>query len=169
MKNPWKQSSKVNPQAEKGYRRIANEVFLALIRAPLSASELKVVFCIIDKTWGFRKTSDVISKSQLVNLTGLSKSSVGYAIRSLKRKNIIYYESSGLYAHGSRLNEFLFNKYYDTWSVWSELGQDFDIVRILTQSKLNDNYIKNGQKQDQIVDPTKESKEMKDNPNFIKF
>lgn len=116
MKNPWKQYSKINPQKEEGNRQICNTVFRALIKAHVSGSELRVALLIIDKTWGFGKPVDCISVSQIVKSTGLAERTIKKAIKSLKVKRIIYYEPSNIRVNrGSPLNQYLFNKHYDTW------------------------------------------------------
>ena len=68
----------------------------------LSIAEAKVVLYIIRRTFGFKKNSDNISFSQLCNGittregqvldkgTGLSKSTVALAIKTLAEKNIIH-------------------------------------------------------------------------------
>lgn len=116
MKNPWRQYSKINPQRENGNRQIANDVFCALIKTNLSSSELRIIMAIINKTWGFGKEADCISTTQLMEMTGLAERTVKKAIKTLKDKRIIHYEPSLIRVHhGSPLNEFIFNKHYDTW------------------------------------------------------
>ncbi len=116
MKNPWKRLSKVNPQRENGNRQISSEVFEALIKASLSGGEYKIALAIIHKTWGFQKTSDTISTLQLEQMTGLADRTVKLTIKQLKEKRIICYEQSKVRVHhGSPMNEFMFNKHYDTW------------------------------------------------------
>ena len=167
MLNPYQNESSINPQREDGHRQLANDVYRAIMFAPLNGSEIKVILCIISKTWGYNKKIDVISKSQIAAETGLSQSSVGKAIRSLRDKHIIFYRPSGTYANGSPLNEFGFNKHYDTWLVWQDQDQDFDIVSFVTQSNSAKRMVKKRQKQGQNPDPTKEIKEKKERGKFI--
>jgi phage replication O-like protein O len=120
MDNPWKSLSTINPQREEGHREISNGVYSALLRADLTGGELQIALAIIEKTWGFNKKSDRISRTQFSELTGLSERSVNVIIKSLKEKRIIYYEPSRVkrgssLSCGSPLNEFIFNKHYDTW------------------------------------------------------
>ncbi len=115
MKNPWKALSKINPQREDTHRRINSDVFRALAKADLTLSELKVILCIIDLTWGYNKVFDAISLPQISQGTGLSKRGVIYSIQTLRSKRIIHYEPSDKIVRGSRINRFLFNKHYDTW------------------------------------------------------
>lgn len=116
MKNPWKQYSKLSPQRENGNRQIASDVFRALMKAELSGSEFRIVLAIIDKTWGFNKESDSIAVSQLMEMTGLAVRTVRESIKILKEKRILVYSTSNIRVHhGAPINEFLFNKHYDTW------------------------------------------------------
>lgn len=116
MKNPWKQYSKISPQREEGNRQIANDVFYALMAADLSGSEFRVIMAIIDKTWGYGKESDCISISQIVNMTKLAERTVKKAIKNLKDARVLICAPSDIRVHhGSPINEFLFNKHYDTW------------------------------------------------------
>ena len=116
MKNPWKQYSKLNPQRENGNRQIATDVFRALMKAELSGSEFRIVMMIIDKTWGFKKESDCIAISQVVEATGLKERTVKESVQILKQKRIIVSTPSDIRVKkGSPLNEYCFNKHYDTW------------------------------------------------------
>ena len=116
MNNPWKSRSQINPQREEGNRQISNEVYRALIKAPLTIGEMKVTLCIIDKTWGFNKDSDIISVGQMSTATNLGDRGIRKILISLKKKRIIYYqESNKRLNRGSPINEFLFNKHHDTW------------------------------------------------------
>ena len=116
MNNPWKSRSQINPQREEGTRQISNEVYRALIKAPLTIGEMKVALCVIDKTWGFNKASDIISVGQMSTATNLGDRGIRKILISLKEKRIIHYqESNKRLNRGSPINEFLFNKHHDTW------------------------------------------------------
>lgn len=124
MKNPWKRLSKINPQPEDGTRRINYKVFDALIKAKLPTAEMSVVLAVISKTWGYNKKSDAISISQLAEITGFTTRAIKKANASLQAKRIIV---SGVkwdrlrVNAGSPLNEYLFNKHYDTWKTQDRL------------------------------------------------
>ena len=115
MKNPWKRHSEINPQRGDGNRQINTGVFRELIKANLTASEYKVVLAVLDKTWGYDKNTDVISTSQFEEITGLTGRMIKLTRKKLKDKRIIYFEPSKRVKRGSPLNEYLFNKHYDTW------------------------------------------------------
>jgi phage replication O-like protein O len=116
MINPWKKYSSVNPQREAGCRQISNNLFSALVKVNLTGAEFKICLAIMDQTWGFNKPFDIISCSRFMGLTGLSERAVKKVIKGLKKKRIIYYEPSKRGVNcGSPLNEYMFNKHYDTW------------------------------------------------------
>lgn len=109
MKNPWREKSKVNPQAENGHRRIATDVLNALIRQGLTGSEWAVIMVVIDKTYGFGKLSDQISLTQFQKATGISRQGIMKAIKSLGNQRCLVGN------HSCLPTEYLFNKHYDTW------------------------------------------------------
>lgn len=116
MKNPWKKLSKINPQREEGNRQISNNVYQKLMKANLTGADYKVILCIIHFTWGFKKVSDTISVNQMIYTTKLSDRMIRKTIKKLKERRIIHYQPSKLRLNcGSVLNEYLFNKHYDTW------------------------------------------------------
>lgn len=114
MKNPFKSFSKVNPQDKKGYRSIANDVFYALIMAGFSGPERQLIDTIISLTWGFKRLSEKITYGQFNIVTGLSRSAIIRNIVNLEEKRVIIIDRQ-LVAGRLPLNEYLFNKYYDTW------------------------------------------------------
>ncbi len=44
-----------NPQTDNGFTSIANELYEAILKAPLTARQLKVVLLIIRYTYGFKR------------------------------------------------------------------------------------------------------------------
>jgi phage replication O-like protein O len=116
MKNPWKRYSKINPQREDGNIQINRDVLEKLISGDFTASEYKIIFFIIRKTFGYNKTSDTISASQFKKASNLSERMIKLATKNLRERRVIYYESSSIRVkQGSPINQFLFNKHYDTW------------------------------------------------------
>lgn len=152
MNNRWKHLSKISPQRENGHREIENGVFRALMLANLEASQYKVLFAVIDRTWGFGKHEDVISDSQLMGLTGLSKSSVIRARVKLRKMRMIDFEPSEVVSHGKHLNRYLFNKHYDTWidGLVSPMTGVMEREKLVSQAKrtgsVHDTYKRNIQK-----------------------
>lgn len=78
-----------NPQLEDGYTRIANEIMETLMRICLPGNQWQVLLCIIRKTYGFRKKVDWIANYQIVEATGLLKSTVSRALRRLEQQGLI--------------------------------------------------------------------------------
>lgn len=78
-----------NVQVEDGYTRIANSLYEALIRARLPARHQRVCHAIIRKTYGFGKTEDKISLSQLVAITGIKKSHLSLLVNELVALNVL--------------------------------------------------------------------------------
>ncbi len=115
MKNPWRSRSNVNPQRENGHREIANDVFRELIKADLTGAELKVCMSVISHTWGFSKLSDAIPTQQIARETGLALRTVKQTVKLLKARRFICSQPSTRVIHGSPVNEYLFNKHWDTW------------------------------------------------------
>ena len=78
-----------NPQTEDGYTRIANELFEALLRADLSKRHLLVVLAIMRQTYGFNRTMDRISGSQMAELTGVRRNHCNVAVMQLIELKIV--------------------------------------------------------------------------------
>jgi len=164
FKNPWKKISKISPKRQKGTRQISNDVFHALMSADLNGIEFRVVFAIIDKTWGFNKKNDTIAVSQISAMTGIVKRSIYRALSSLKVKRIIYYEQSGKIFSSDKNdtrvvtkmtpNIFIFNKYFDTWDLQKKKPKKRK-KRVVT--KMTQGSDKNDTRVVTKVSPTKES------------
>jgi phage replication O-like protein O len=105
-----------NPQKEDGYVAIANEVMDALCRSSPGGSEAQVLLAILRKTYGWHKTSDRISISQLSEMTGVSRRMVIYAIKNLEAKHMITVERQRIRGH-HEVNSIAFQKDYEKWVV----------------------------------------------------
>jgi phage replication O-like protein O len=99
------------PQLEDGYTRIANELLQAIILFKFTERQYKVFFAILRKTYGFNKTSDEISLSQLSTLCNLPVNHVSTVINQLVKLNVII-KNQGKHAHN-----LMINKQYDTWGL----------------------------------------------------
>ena len=75
--------------SKKGFMRVPNDVAEAIIAAPLTANELKVLFVIMRQTYGYNRAEKDISISQIQKITGLAKGGISAALTKLKSKNII--------------------------------------------------------------------------------
>lgn len=78
-----------NPQKENGYTPISNEIMEALARIRIPGEARQLLDVILRKTYGWSKCEDVISLSQFVEMTGLSKTHVCRGINKLLSMNIV--------------------------------------------------------------------------------
>ena len=78
-----------SPQTEDGYTRIANELLEAIMRNDFSKREVKVIWAIIRKTYGWNQKFDRIALSQFEQLTGLKKNHISTTLASLVGKNVV--------------------------------------------------------------------------------
>ncbi len=116
MLNPYKELSKINPQREDGNRQIATSVLKRLIEARLSGPEYQIILFIIDKTWGWGKSCDMISLSQFSESTRLERRHLRRVLDSLEGQRIIVVQHNEKGGRG-RSNLYLFNKHWDTWQI----------------------------------------------------
>lgn len=100
-----------NPQLEDGHTRIANELLEAIIKFKFTERQYKVFFAILRKTYGFNKTSDDLSLSQLSAICDLPFNHISTVINQLVKLNVII-KKQGTYA-----NNLMINKMYDTWGL----------------------------------------------------
>lgn len=73
----------------KGFRKIDNHYFEALMAADFTRSGYKVVFAVIHKSWGWQKESEIISLTEFTKMTRLSRPAVIEAIRRLQAQQVI--------------------------------------------------------------------------------
>lgn len=100
-----------NPQKEHGYTAISNELMEALARTSINGEARRVLDVIFRKTYGFSKKSDVISVSQISEMTGITKRNVFRGLKFLKEKNIIHSVKNDT----SNIATYSINKDYEKW------------------------------------------------------
>lgn len=100
-----------NPQKEKGYVPIANELLDAICWADLSKRELKVLLCIIRFTYGYNKKQSLLSLQTIQEYTGIFKPHISSTIAELQRKNIIVYDGNSY----TQPRTFEIQKDYEKW------------------------------------------------------
>jgi len=83
------------PRPQKNFMEVPNIVFDELIPRISNLSALKCYLLMIRKTWGWGKTGDYISISQLISSTGLSKQSVISGMKWLDDNGYIWTSKSG--------------------------------------------------------------------------
>jgi phage replication O-like protein O len=96
-----------SPQLRNGYTPISNELLEAIIRAPLSARELKILLALARETYGWQRKTTAISTYRIATLTGLQHTKAGRALRGLKARKIVVNGSGGLGVQ----------KDYETWTL----------------------------------------------------
>ena len=99
-----------NPQLEDGFIRISTELWDALCRIRINGEARQVLDFIIRKTYGWNKTKDNISFSQIELGTGINRRNSIRAIEKLLDMNII-----GVEKDTSKGNIYWINKKYLTW------------------------------------------------------
>lgn len=103
----------VNPQKEKGFTPIANEIVDKFCQYRLSGEEWLVLWVILRKTYGWNKKEDIISLSQFSIMTGMKRPSVIRAIKKLVTKKLLASNQKAT-KFG---NKYRFNKDFDSWHV----------------------------------------------------
>ena len=113
-----------SPQIENGYTKIANELLDVLMRHPevMKGSLFQIIAVVWRKTYGWDKKEDSISISQFVEMTGLSKRTVIYALQELEAKNVLKIRK-GSKGGLKKPNLISFNKDYETWVVQNSAPQ----------------------------------------------
>jgi len=71
------------------YTPIPNLLLEGIIKTKLSGTEISVILAVVRKTYGWHKTSDYISASQISSMTGLPKPYVFRLIKRLVSKKIL--------------------------------------------------------------------------------
>lgn len=104
------------PQLEDGHLKIANELFEALVLAPLSKREYKVILAVIRKTYGYNKKFDVISMWWIASMTGIKRGHVAATAAELVRRKILI-RKDGEVRHGQSVFMVGINKNYTEWTV----------------------------------------------------
>lgn len=104
------EGSKRGPQVEDGFTRIAHELFEAIITAPLTDRERRVVMAVIRLTYGWNKKADRLADSQIAEVCHLPRQKVNKVKQDLIAKNVIKVEGAG---HGLTS----INKHADTWEL----------------------------------------------------
>jgi len=106
-----------NPQIENGHIDIANEIAEAFAKYFPGNGEAQVLWAILRKTYGWHKKSDLISNSQIQQLTGLSRRRIIVCLQNLEAKNIIVIKRKRGDKGLNLPNEISFQKNYDLWVV----------------------------------------------------
>ncbi|GIO22452.1 replication protein [Oceanobacillus sp. J11TS1] len=101
-----------NPQLNKGYTRIANEILNQIMQTDLNGIQMRLVMAIWRYTYGFRRKEYEMSTSFLAKLINQkNRNFVGRELNTLIDRNIITVSEIG--QKGARILSF--NKNYEEW------------------------------------------------------
>jgi len=105
----------VSPQKENGFLSIANEIVDELMKVNLSAYEMRVLWFILRKTYGFNKKTDWMALSQFAKGTNLDRRLVHRTLKKLSSKQMIVIHRDDKF----RIR-YGFQKNYNRWVVSSK-------------------------------------------------
>jgi phage replication O-like protein O len=156
-----------NPQKENGYTSISNELVEAFAKYIPGHSEGRILFAILRKTYGWHKKSDSISINQIVELTGIGRRMVIYALQNLEAKNMIIIKRKRGRGHKNEVNQIGLQKNHEKWVVQEKSKQ---YRKVLQDRK--DNYQKSKQKVVQEIEGSARNgkrvvQEMENNSEFL--
>lgn len=86
-------------QVEKGYTRIANELYEAVNNSqtcPVTLRQIRVLHAIMRRTYGYQKKVDRISDCQIAEDTGLSRQNVNKAKKELIAFGVLFIQGSSI-------------------------------------------------------------------------
>ena len=83
------------PKPQKNYTEVPNIVFDLHLKNITNPSSVKCYLILIRKTWGWGKTGDWISMSQIVELTGLARSTAIIGMKWLEDNGYIWSAKAG--------------------------------------------------------------------------
>lgn len=106
-----------NPQLEKGYTRIANELLQVLCFSKFSSAELRIILLLIRQTYGWRRKKTFLTANQISNACLISLRHTKRIISKLIREKVLIREKD---EKGSLLIGL--NKRYLEWQVWKNCG-----------------------------------------------
>ncbi len=106
-----------NPQTENGYTRVANEIVEALSRYAPGHGEMRVLWVILRRTYGWQKKMDTISIGQIKDDTSLSRRMVIYCLQNLEAKRMIIVTRNRGQGRKNEINHVGFQKNHSLWLV----------------------------------------------------
>jgi phage replication O-like protein O len=138
-----------NPAVKNGYFPIANELAEQFALKNIPGNEMRVLWVVLRKTWGWSKSCDRIPFSQFVALTGMKHGNVSKSIKSLVVKRLLTQDSESRYS---------LNQDYNQWLV---------VKRLPTKKKVVKRLPKGSQKHTKQVVKSILSKDNKDTTKTI--
>lgn len=118
-----------NPSLKNGYISIAHELIEKLAKVSISGSEMRILWVVWRKTWGWsvgnrKKDWDKISLSQFEKETGMKRTNVSDAIKSLVVKRLLLKQE----------NSYKFNQNHEEWVVVKRLPHNKVVVKSIRGS-----------------------------------
>lgn len=83
----------------------------------LKNSEYRIIMAVMRRTYGWNKTADKISITQISDMTGLSRRTVIYNIENLEAKQMLSVRRHRNTKNLNEINEISFQKDYERWVV----------------------------------------------------
>ncbi len=102
-------------QLENGYTRLANELLEAITISRFNATQLKIILCVIRRTYGFQKKESELSITFISRATGISKRYVAQEINHLISSKILIVSKEYTMKSSRRLK---LNKNYIEWETY---------------------------------------------------
>lgn len=110
------------------YTQIPNTVMDVWMER-LKPATFKVLICLCRKTFGWHKTSDTISKNQIMKCTCLSKNTVQTAIEELEIVGLIKKYRNSSKSHGFEANTYAMSLQKPEDKIYTERGQNLGRAR----------------------------------------
>jgi phage replication O-like protein O len=132
----WNVKIKINklmqiPKTQKpNYTKWPNPTLEAMAATTLMPSEYQIVMAVARKTYGFNKQTDHISVSQLMNMTGLSRRTIVYAMQNLEAKSIIFIQRQRGRGHKNQINSISLNENVSQWVVQRKAMQYSNMLKL---------------------------------------
>ncbi len=108
-----------NPQTEKGYSKIANEILDQLSRIKLNGTQFRIVLIVWRYTYGFSRKEHELSEGFIAKATNINRKQVARELRELIDWNVINVIKEST-PYESRVISF--NKNYEGWELISGQG-----------------------------------------------
>jgi phage replication O-like protein O len=100
-----------NPAVKNGYFPIANELAEQFALKNIPGNEMRILWVVLRKTWGWKKDTDRIAFSQFSESTEMKNGNVARSLKSLVAKRLLIHKDG----------EFKFNQNYEEWEIAKRL------------------------------------------------
>ena len=102
-------------QCENGYVRIANDIFMALMRNPNIQYDVRILFWVFRNTYGFNKKECQLDLKKIASDTDIRYEHVSRTLRKLAGKNMVKIAGFGT------TRKLSFQKDYELWEGYAEM------------------------------------------------